>query len=219
MVYANDYDDHIVATATSYHASFGVGTMFWFQRFMVDGSAMGESSPTENNAVCPADDSVWKPYTWTPEELDIYNTSYGSNPVAMIYDLTPYNGSGDGVHDWSGAPYQGRRLVRFSEVRHSSEFILISESRGDANEDNVGGLPWFDPWLPNTDNPTANDEWAWERHGAFTPGDVSGGSLNILHADGHVSNSAIRDRVNGIGTDAHEDAQAGARAIIPEGKL
>ncbi|MEO0514188.1 MAG: prepilin-type N-terminal cleavage/methylation domain-containing protein [Planctomycetota bacterium] len=158
-------------------------TIYWHQAFQANGSAVGLVDPDNNNAVCPADDDPWNPFSFTPDENIIANSSYGANPFLMINDV-----DGDGLSDTqlipSGQPGAGTRvkLRTISEVISSSETFAFGDVRSDE---------FFDGNLPNTDQglsmaASERGEWAWERHDDnYEFGDNDSGLANATYADGH----------------------------------
>lgn len=189
FIYAADHKEYLPASMTKYTASFGTADLYWFQEYMLRDLAVGDASPDTNNAVCPADDDPWKPYTFSAAEQQIYNASYGANLWAMIRDYDTI----DGKSDWNAYPSgQLARRIRTDQMIVPTDLALYTEVRTNF---------YFDPYAPNTDDDAAPDgEWAWERHDAgYEPGDSSGGQLNVAYGDGHVASTAIgRGEVVGL---------------------
>jgi hypothetical protein len=213
LIYTDSYDGKLPAAFAKWAAPWGPGDMFWHQRLIEEGLAVGKDGPKKNNAVCPSDKEPWTPYTFTPDEEFIYNTSYGANPVALIVDAKTKIGlqESDGIHDWNFAPYLDREHTRVDSVRWPAYLVLITEVEGPVTPF------FFDPWQPNQDDPAQDGEWAWSRHDKnFT--EDSGGFVNLLHMDGSVADSRVKQRVFGLSDTEDEGELAQAqRLILPEG--
>lgn len=179
FIYAADSKQYMPASMTKYTASFGTADLYWFQEFMLKGMAVGSDSTSANNAVCPADDEPFQPYTF-PGEEDIFNASYGANLWVMIRDYDVI----DGLSEWNAYPSGAlAKRVKVDEFVSPVSLALFTDVRDSF---------YFDPYAPNTDSVgTPQGEWAWERHdGNYAVGDNRGGSLNVTFGDGHVANTA-----------------------------
>jgi prepilin-type processing-associated H-X9-DG protein len=211
-IYTESYADKLPASYARWDAPWGVGDMFWQQRLIEEGLAVGKEGPKKNNAVCPSDKEPWKPYTWTADEKFIYNCSYGANPVALIVDGQNKSGQtiSDGVHDWGFWPYKDRENALIDSFRWPAYLVLLTEVEGPQTP------YFFDPWLPNVDEPAKDGEWAWARHDPNFNG-KSGGFVNMLHADGSVTFSRVNQYVYGLSDTEKEHVDQGKRLILPEG--
>jgi prepilin-type N-terminal cleavage/methylation domain-containing protein len=217
VIYTQAYSGRFPAGYSLWQAPWGVGDMFWHQRLVEEGLAQGKDGPKKSQAVCPSDQAPWKPYTWTTAEELIYNCSYGANPVAMIADdrNTASQHISDGRHDWVGWPYQtgtplrGREQVRVDTLRWPSYLVLATEVEGPTSPF------YFDPWLPNKDEKNKDGELAWSRHDRQFNGQT-GGLVNLLHADGSVSQSRPFQEVAGL-SDGERWKSRARKMIVPEG--
>ncbi len=194
-VYAAESKDYLPAAFTTYDASFGPANLFWFQEFMLTGSAGGETSQAGNNALCPEDEAPFTPYT-APGELAIFNASYGANLHAMMNDFNR-----DGISDFNVLPNgQFAKRIRFDQMKSPTELGIFTEVRNSF---------YFDPYGPNTDNLASEDgEISWERHDpGYQLGDNKDGLVNVTYGDGHVaSTSNGREEIVGIGEAPAEQA-------------
>lgn len=218
--YAEGYDGRVPASVSIWEAPWGPGNMFWHQRLVEEGLALGKNEgPNRNTNVCPSDREVWNPYQFTPAEKLLYNTSYGINPVALIIDIVGDSGVGsNGVHDWSFLPYRDRVHPNIHQVRNPSELILVSEVEGPVTP------YYFDPWFPNTHDPSLDGEFAWDRHdrnldlSTSTTLAAGSGRVNVLHADGSVSSAHVGDDIVGMSENEKLRAQS-FRQMLPDGKF
>ncbi len=213
-IYAEAYNRKLPAAYSRWEAPWSVGDMFWHQRLIEEGLALGKDGPKKNNAVCPSDKKPWTPYTWTEDEENIYNTSYGANPVAMIvdYEDSAHRAISDGKHDWPGWLYTRREHTNLDSVRLPAYLVLITEVEGP-------NTPYFfDPWSPNTDSPTLDGEWAWSRHDRNFKG-KTGGFVNMLHADASVESSKVNQVAAGLAEGDQDTKKYAAKLLLPEGKL
>ncbi len=225
LIYAESYEGKIPASSSLWSApwdppSVANSDMYWHQLLIEENLAMGKDGPKKSNAVCPSDKDPWTPYTFTVSEELIFNTSYGANPVAMIWDrqkLGAGKGS-DGKHDLNFWPYSNREHTRLDSVRYPAYLVLITEVKGATKGPAVAwSAPhYFDPWLPNTDDPTLDGEWDWARHDRnYQDGATTGGFVNLLHADGSVANSQMKQYVYGLSDDADKFGDSARRTMLP----
>ena len=210
-IYTDAYNGRFPASYSLWNAPWGIGDMYWHQRLIEEGLALGKSGLKKNHAVCPSDEEPWTPYTFSTDEEHIFNTSYGANPVALIVDGRNTAGQQvpDGVHDWNFWPYQGRQHARLDTLRWPAYLVLITEVEGPITPF------FFDPWLPNKDEDGKDGEWAWSRHDRKFNGQ-SGGLVNILYGDNSVSHSRANSAVVGL-SDGGELTDPARRRMLPEG--
>jgi prepilin-type N-terminal cleavage/methylation domain-containing protein len=210
-IYVGEYQGRYPAGYSLWDAPWGAGDMFWHQRLIEEGLAYGKEGPKKNNAVCPADPKPWTPYTYTPDEKLIYNTSYGANPVVMIADGHNKIGQkiSDGIDDWVGWLYEGRMHTLVDDIRYPAYLVLVTEVEGPSSPF------FFEPWSPNKDE-GQDGEWAWGRHDRNF-NETTGGFLNMLHADGSVTHSAVNSRVYGLGEDDKDYESLARKLVLPEG--
>ena len=218
LIYAEAYNNQLPASFSLWQAPWGVGEMYWHQRLIEEGLALGKEGPKKNNAVCPSDKEPWTPYTYTSEEVPTYNCSYGANPIVLIVDgvNTANKKVSDGVHDWNFWPYKGRKQARLDSFKKPAYLVLVTEVKG--QKVHSWSTPYyFDPWLPNKDQPELDGEWAWARHDrSYNYNGTDGGYVNMLHADGSVNHTKTKNAVYGL-SDGSETMDVARRCMLPEG--
>ncbi|MCP4249199.1 MAG: prepilin-type N-terminal cleavage/methylation domain-containing protein [bacterium] len=211
-IYAEAHNGQFPASYSLWDAPWGIGDIFWHQRLIEEGLALGKNSgPKRNHVVCPSDEEPWTPYTFTNDEQYLFNASYGANPIALIVDGKNAIGQQepDGVHDWNFWPYQGVEHARVDRLRWPAHLVLVTEVEGPITPF------FFDPWLPNLDEVGKDGEWHWARHDRSFNGQT-GGFVNLLHGDSSVSQSRVNQAVVGLADGGQLTNQA-RRQMLPGG--
>lgn len=185
--------DYLIDTPNGPVGGDNVG-VYWYQRLILQKLLPGAADASKSPFLCPAQETPFRPFSWTNEETLLFNNSYGINQFMSIVDGT--NGLPDGKDDYSPVSSGIRRFEwpKVLGVKNSAEKIVATD---------VFNSFVCSGYTPNTFSITDNASWDWRRHASSR---AKSGVANVLYLDGHVAvvtqgvdDAAVRtNAVNGV---------------------